>query len=195
MPWWGWIVVGAVLLAAELFVIPTDFFLVFLGTSAVVVGLLGLLGVDAPVWAQWAIFGVLSVVSLVFFRGWLKARLHRTEVPRVDDTLVGEIGVARESLAPGAVRARRAARNRLVGAQRRRRGARVRCARARRARRWSHASSPSRELIAEGGPMETLIPVLFLVVLAIIVVARTAVVVPQQSAYVIETARQVQPHA
>ncbi|MBS1107121.1 MAG: qmcA [Deltaproteobacteria bacterium] len=34
--------------------------------------------------------------------------------------------------------------------------------------------------------METLIPVLFLVVLAIIVVARTAVVVPQQSAYVIE---------
>ncbi|MBS1107122.1 MAG: hypothetical protein H6Q91_2624 [Deltaproteobacteria bacterium] len=103
MPWWGWIVVGAVLLAAELFVIPTDFFLVFLGTSAVAVGLLGLLGVDAPVWAQWAIFGVLSVVSLVFFRGWLKARLHRTEVPRVDDTLAGEIGVARESLAPGAV--------------------------------------------------------------------------------------------
>jgi membrane protein implicated in regulation of membrane protease activity len=26
MPWWGWIVVGAVLLGAELFVIPTDFY-------------------------------------------------------------------------------------------------------------------------------------------------------------------------
>jgi regulator of protease activity HflC (stomatin/prohibitin superfamily) len=34
--------------------------------------------------------------------------------------------------------------------------------------------------------METLIPVLFVVVLAIIVIARTATVVPQQSAYVVE---------
>ena len=34
--------------------------------------------------------------------------------------------------------------------------------------------------------METLIPVLFIVVLAIIVIARTATVVPQQSAYVVE---------
>jgi regulator of protease activity HflC (stomatin/prohibitin superfamily) len=34
--------------------------------------------------------------------------------------------------------------------------------------------------------METLIPVLFLVVLAIVVIARTATVVPQQSAYVVE---------
>jgi inner membrane protein len=42
-------------------------------------------------------------VSLVFFRGWLKQRLARAEVPRVDDTLAGEIGVASEALAPGAV--------------------------------------------------------------------------------------------
>ncbi len=34
--------------------------------------------------------------------------------------------------------------------------------------------------------METLVPVLFIVVLAIVVIARTATVVPQQSAYVIE---------
>jgi regulator of protease activity HflC (stomatin/prohibitin superfamily) len=34
--------------------------------------------------------------------------------------------------------------------------------------------------------METLIPVLFIVVLAVIVIARTATVVPQQSAYVVE---------
>jgi len=34
--------------------------------------------------------------------------------------------------------------------------------------------------------METLIPVLFIVVLLVIVIARTATVVPQQSAYVVE---------
>lgn len=103
MPWWGWIVVGAVLLGAELFVIPTDFFLVFVGISALAVGVVGLAGVEAAPWVQWATFGVLSVVSLVFFRGWLKARFARAEVPRVDDTLAGEIGVASEALAPGAV--------------------------------------------------------------------------------------------
>lgn len=103
MPWWGWIVVGAVLLAAELFVIPTDFFLVFLGISAIAVGFVGLAGVESAPWVQWATFGVLSLVSLVFFRGWLKARIARAEVPRVDDTMAGEIGIVHESLAPGAV--------------------------------------------------------------------------------------------
>jgi hypothetical protein len=103
MPWWGWIVVGAVLLGAELFVIPTDFFLVFLGISAIAVGVVGLAGVEWVPWVQWATFGVFSLVSLVFFRRWLKVHLARAEVPRVDDTLAGEIGMVRELLAPGAV--------------------------------------------------------------------------------------------
>ena len=100
MPWWGWVVVGAVLLAAELFVIPTDFFLVFLGFAAFLVGLLGLAGVALPEWGQWATFAVLAVVLLVFFRGWLRARFPKPT--RADDTLVGEIAVAREALAAGA---------------------------------------------------------------------------------------------
>jgi len=100
MPWWGWVVVGAVLLAAELFVIPTDFFLVFLGFAAFLVGILGLAGVALPEWGQWATFAVLAVVLLVFFRGWLRARFPKAT--RADDTLVGEIAVAREALAAGA---------------------------------------------------------------------------------------------
>ena len=103
MPWWGWITVGAALLGAELFVIPTDFFLVFLGISAIAVGIISLAGVESTPWVQWATFGVLSLVSLVFFRRWLKARASSDSLPRVDDTIAGEIGVARESLAPGAV--------------------------------------------------------------------------------------------
>ena len=42
MPWWGWFVLAAALLSFELFVIDAQFYLVFLGVSAALVGLLGL---------------------------------------------------------------------------------------------------------------------------------------------------------
>ena len=101
MPWWGWVVVGAVLLGAEI-VVPTDFYLVFLGLSALAVGLVGAAGLEAPAWVQWALFGVLSVVSLVFFRQQVRARfIERGSDPRVDDTLVGEVATLTETLAPG----------------------------------------------------------------------------------------------
>ena len=100
MPWWGWITIGAVLLGAELFVIPTDFFLVFLGISAVAVGLIGFVGVELPQWAQWATFATFALISLVFFRRLLRARWPKET--RADDTLVGEIAIAREPLAAGA---------------------------------------------------------------------------------------------
>lgn len=100
MPWWGWVTIAAVLLGAEVFVLPTDFFLVFLGIAALAVGVIGFVGVDLPTWAQWATFGVFAVVSLVFFRGWLRARWPKQT--RADDTLVGEIAVTRDPLAAGA---------------------------------------------------------------------------------------------
>ena len=99
MPWWGWIIVGAVVLSAELLV-PTDFFLVFLGASALLVGLLGLLGWQGPGWAQWLVFAIAALISLVYLRRWLRSRLRPPT--RVDDTLAGEITVAGEALAPGA---------------------------------------------------------------------------------------------
>jgi membrane protein implicated in regulation of membrane protease activity len=101
MPWWGWVVVGAVLLATELFGIPTDFFLFFLGVAALIVGLVGFLGIDLPLWGQWASFAVIAGVSLVCFRNLLRARFP-SETTRADDTFVGEIAVASESLPAGA---------------------------------------------------------------------------------------------
>jgi membrane protein implicated in regulation of membrane protease activity len=102
MPWWGWIVVGAVLLGAEI-VVPTDLYLLFLGLSALAVGLLGAFGLDAPASVQWALFGAFSVISLVFFRSRVRARFtERGRDPRVDDTLVGEVAIPAETLAPGA---------------------------------------------------------------------------------------------
>jgi membrane protein implicated in regulation of membrane protease activity len=96
-------VVGAALLGAEL-MIPSDFFLVFLGLSALAVGLLGLAGPELSAPVQWALFAVLAVISLVGFRRRVRARFVQTgRDPRVDDTLAGEVAVAREALAPGAI--------------------------------------------------------------------------------------------
>ena len=51
MPWWGWLVMAAALLAVELFVIDAQFYLVFLGVSAAVVGLMVTLGSTiVPAW-------------------------------------------------------------------------------------------------------------------------------------------------
>ncbi|MGH8175580.1 MAG: NfeD family protein [Steroidobacter sp.] len=68
MPWWGWLVAGAVLLGVEMFVIDAQFYLVFLGVSAALVGLLGLFGVNMPEWAQWLAFAALSLVTMISFR-------------------------------------------------------------------------------------------------------------------------------
>ena len=100
MGWWGWIVAGALLLALELMV-PTDFFVVFLGVAALMVGGAGLAGLELPVWGQWLLFGALSLVLLVAVRGPLKRRLPAGD-PRVDDALVGEIALIHEHLAAGA---------------------------------------------------------------------------------------------
>jgi membrane protein implicated in regulation of membrane protease activity len=98
--WWGWIVVGALLLSSELFV-PTDFFLVFLGVAALLVGGVGLTGLALPIWAQWLLFAALSLVLLVAVRGRLKQRLPAGD-SRADDTLVGEIALIHERLEAGA---------------------------------------------------------------------------------------------
>jgi inner membrane protein len=68
MPWWGWLVGGAVLLAVEMFVIDAQFYLVFLGISAALVGLIGLAGIGMPEWAQWLVFAALALTTMVSFR-------------------------------------------------------------------------------------------------------------------------------
>ena len=68
MLWWHWMVLGAVILGAELFAIDAQFYLVFLGVSAALVGLADLVGISMPEWAQWTTFAVLSLVSFFTFR-------------------------------------------------------------------------------------------------------------------------------
>jgi membrane protein implicated in regulation of membrane protease activity len=68
MTWWGWMILGAVLLGAELFAIDAQFYLVFLGISAALVGLAGMVGIAMPEWAQWTAFASLSLIAFFTFR-------------------------------------------------------------------------------------------------------------------------------
>jgi len=76
MTWWGWMILGAVLLGAELFAVDAQFYLVFLGVSAAVVGLAGLFGVVAPEWMQWLSFAVLSLFFFLTFRRTLYTKIR-----------------------------------------------------------------------------------------------------------------------
>jgi membrane protein implicated in regulation of membrane protease activity len=68
MPWWGWLVMAAMLLAFELFVVDAQFYLVFLGVSAAIVGLIGLVDGSMLAWQQWLAFAGLSIATMLAFR-------------------------------------------------------------------------------------------------------------------------------
>jgi membrane protein implicated in regulation of membrane protease activity len=77
MAWWGWVIGGAILFGAELTFVSAQFYLVFIGSAAILVGLLALLTAPAP-WIQWGLFAVLALVSMVAFRSRVYARFGHT---------------------------------------------------------------------------------------------------------------------
>ncbi len=77
MTWWSWMILGAVILGAELFAIDAQFYLVFLGISAALVGLAGLVGIAMPEWAQWTAFASLSLISFFTFRKRMYRKIHQ----------------------------------------------------------------------------------------------------------------------
>ncbi len=80
MTWWGWIIAGAILLGAELSFVNAQFYLVFVGSAALLTGVASLLAPLAP-WLQWALFGSLALVSMVGFRSRLYQRFSHTLPP------------------------------------------------------------------------------------------------------------------
>jgi len=101
MTWWGWMILGAVILGAELFAIDAQFYLVFLGISAALVGLAGMLGIAMPEWGQWMAFAVLSLISFFTFRKSLYEKIRGGAVG-FRATLSGNSVDVPEQLAPGA---------------------------------------------------------------------------------------------
>jgi membrane protein implicated in regulation of membrane protease activity len=82
MTWWGWIIAGAILLGAELTFVNAQFYLVFIGSAAILVGVITALTPAAPS-AEWALFAVLAIVSMVTFRSRVYRRF-RGELPAVN---------------------------------------------------------------------------------------------------------------
>jgi len=101
MTWWAWLILGAVLLSAELFAVDAQFYLVFLGVSAAIVGIATMFGIVAPEWVQWLVFAVLSLFFFFTFRQTLYQKL-RGSGEDFPESISGESIRVEEGLAPGA---------------------------------------------------------------------------------------------
>jgi inner membrane protein len=99
MSWWGWVIAGAILLGGELFFVSAQFYLVFVGSAAILTGLLVLAAPLAP-WMQWALFALLAVLSMLLFRSRIYQRFHH-ELPQVATGLAGELITLGVPLAAG----------------------------------------------------------------------------------------------
>lgn len=100
MQWWTWFVLGTLLLAIELFAIDAQFFLIFIGAAAIVVGLIGMLGINLPGWLQWVLFAALAVAAVVTMRKQIYAKLKNRPHGKVD-TDVHQLVRLPEALEPG----------------------------------------------------------------------------------------------
>lgn len=100
--WYHWLLLGLVLAVAEM-VTAGGFYIIFFGIGAIIVGALAGVGLAGPVWMQFLLFSVLSLAGLGLFRGrMLRALQPDPQAPAVD-RLVGEVAIAAEDFAPGAV--------------------------------------------------------------------------------------------
>jgi membrane protein implicated in regulation of membrane protease activity len=100
MAWWGWIIGGAILFGAELSFVNAQFYLVFVGSAAILVGLLTA-ATGLPAEAQWALFALLSVVTMLAFRARLYQKFHG-RLPTVSTGPAGNLITLEAGLSPGA---------------------------------------------------------------------------------------------
>ena len=99
MAWWGWIIGGAILFGAELTFVNAQFYLVFVGFAAMLVGLVSV-ATGLTEWAQWGLFAALSVLLMVTFRARLYDRFHGT-LPAVNTGPTGAVLTLHVPLPPG----------------------------------------------------------------------------------------------
>lgn len=99
MTWWGWIIGGAILFAAELAFVNAQFYLVFVGSAAILTGLVTIAAGLEP-WLQWGLFAILTIVSMVAFRSRLYRKFHG-DLPEVKTGPAGGLITLAVPLAPG----------------------------------------------------------------------------------------------
>ena len=100
MQWWAWIAIGAILLGSELTFVNAQFYLVFLGVSAFVVGLLEVIGLLGADWLQWAAFALIAVTSMLAFRKKIYEKM-RHSLPPLRSGPAGETVTLPTLLSPG----------------------------------------------------------------------------------------------
>lgn len=100
--WWHWLVLGLLLVVAEM-AASGGFYIIFFGIGAIVVGLLASFDLAGPIWMQLLLFSAISVASLLIFRRRLLKWLQVDPQAPPVDMIVGEVGVAAEDLLPGKV--------------------------------------------------------------------------------------------
>ena len=100
MPWWGWIIFGALLLGSELLIVDAGFYLVFIGIAAALTGAIELAGIGLEPWLQWVVFSTVSLVMMVLFRKKLYDKLRGSGVG-YETGPSGEIVTVEQTLQPG----------------------------------------------------------------------------------------------
>jgi membrane protein implicated in regulation of membrane protease activity len=99
--WWHWLAFGLILVALEM-TSAGGFYMVFFGIAAIALAVLRLADLGGPLWSQLILFSVLAFGALLMrapFLRWLKLDRHSVDV----DSLVGDLAVPLEEIAPGAV--------------------------------------------------------------------------------------------
>lgn len=98
--WWTWLILGGLLMAAELLV-PTGFFLFFFGVGAALTGCLEAVGLLPTFPSQGLAFIVISFASIILLRKPLLAKFHFRNKPHSSvDSLIGQTAIALEGMAP-----------------------------------------------------------------------------------------------
>jgi inner membrane protein len=96
MDWWIWLLLGLLLLLAELLT-PGGFYIIFFGIGAIVVGILAGFQFAGPPWFQYILFSLVSVTALWLFREKL-LQLTRAAPSESVDNLVGETAVSLDDI-------------------------------------------------------------------------------------------------
>ena len=96
--WWHWLVVGIVLMLAEL-AIPA-FFVIWFGFGAVLVGLLLLVAPALSLTIQLLLWTVASVALTILWFRVFRADQHKTRIGQAGGAAIGEVGLLTSAVAP-----------------------------------------------------------------------------------------------
>ena len=96
--WWHWVVLGIVLVLAEL-AVPA-FFVIWFGFGAMLVGLVLLLAPGLTLSAQIGVWVLASVAMTVLWFRVFKRSQHKTLIGTAAGEVIGEIGLLVSAVAP-----------------------------------------------------------------------------------------------